>query len=387
MKTVITTLPIYKALRDQCYERALANGSGVDYPVPIYCPKHRLPSFQWIDDGDGCASVSAVYLMDVRGNSITITGYFVNLPALYTAASGEDYFIYNGDTLNQSLPAGSHYLKIVMNTGHTYYSEWFEVTCVYRHFTDTFINNSFDTFTILENTISSCVDAGAGAYADSTPVRSVYLGQAITVIFFLTETGATNPTFSVRSVSGGLISNEATAQAGLNELTLTTTAAADDAFIRISTAGATNFSTSEMLIHTQWSDDYVTLSFSNCCNLGDLLYEDDFYQTLWIKSDNIEQDFPYVEKGQENGEGRFIPTFRRSEKTYLIRTLLLPQYMVDVLHRLRLHDVMTFIDQVGDAYNVESAETTHQWEFEDKYYATASLTLDLGEAVTAFGCC
>ena len=119
------------------------------------------------------------------------------------------------------------------------------------------------------------------------------------------------------SDSLGVISNVATASAGLNELTLTTTRAADDAFIRIQNTGATNFSTTEILVYTQYACGYVTLSFSNCCNLGDFLYENDFFQTLWLKSDNIEPAFPYVEKGQENGDGKFIPTFRRQEKTYL----------------------------------------------------------------------
>ena len=74
----------------------------------------------------------------------------------------------------------------------------------------------------------------------------------------------------------------------MNELTLTVTSPADDAFIRISAAGATNFETSEILVYEQYSEKYVTLSFSNCCNIGDLQYENDFYQTLWIDSDNIE---------------------------------------------------------------------------------------------------
>lgn len=61
--------------------------------------------------------------------------------------------------------------------------------------------------------------------------------------------------------------------------------------------------------------------------------------------------------------------------------------MVDVLQRLKMHDVMTYIDQVGDAFNVESVDVEHEWVFDDKYYATASVTLDLGESITAFGCC
>ncbi len=384
MKTVITTLPIYKALRDQCYERGKANGCPTF--APIQTPKHRLPSFQWMDDGDGATQVASIYLVDIAGILTDITSYFIALPTLYTSDAGDEYFIYNGDTLNYALPNGHYYLKIIMDTNHVYYSDWFTVDCVYCHFAEQFVNNSFDIFTVDGTTVSSGIDAGAGAYADSTPYQTVYLGQQISVILYLTSAGATTPSFSVVSASAGVISNVATSVNGLNELTLTTTAAAEDAFIRMQCSATCMFSTSEILVHTQFACGFVTLSFSNCCNLGDLLYEDDFYQTLWILSDNIEQTFPYAERGQENGEGRFIPTFRRQDKNYIIRLAIVPQFLVDVLYRLKMHDVITYIDQVGDAYNVESVDIEHEW-IADKYYASVSIILDLGEGVNAWGCC
>ena len=96
----------------------------------------------------------------------------------------------------------------------------------------------------------------------------------------------------------------------------------------------------------------VTLSFSNCCN-RDILYEEDFFQTLWLQSDNIEPAFPYTEKGQENGDGRIHTHFPQAGRLTPSRQDQISQYMVDVLHRLKLHDVMTFVDQVGDTFNVE----------------------------------
>ena len=344
-----------------------------------------------MDDGDGCASVSSVYIVDYLGAQTNISTYFSTAStdiAKYTADNGDIYFIYFGTTLNYALPEGTYYLKITMDTNHVYYSDWFSVDCVYCNFAETFVNNSFDTFTVFKTTISSAEVAGVG-FADSTPVRTVYLGQSISVIFnLLTQTGATYPTVSIVSLSLGVISNVETLTAtGLQELTLITTRACDDAFIRIASTGETDFTTSEILVHTQYACGYVTLSFTNCCNVGDILYEYDFLQTLWIKSDNIEQAYPYSEKGQENGEGKFIPTFRRQEKTYAIRTEILPQYMIDVLQRLKMHDVMTFIDQVGEAFVVNTVDTEHEWQFDDKYCATATITLDLDEAVIAFGCC
>lgn len=387
MKTVFTTLPIYKALKDQFYERGLANHA--ETRAFVFCPRHRLPSFQWMDDGDGCASVSAVYLCDDT-TTTDITTYFQTLASdieLITSEAGDDYFIYNGATLNYALPVGLWYLKIVMDTNHIYFSDWFKVQYVYCNFATEFVNNNFNTFTVSGTTISSAIETTTG-YADSTPYQSVYLGQQLTVMYYLTLNSGAYPSFSVVSASLGVISNVATATSGgLQEITLTTTRACDDAFIRISVSGASNFSATEILIYTQYACGYVTLSFSNCCNIGDILYEEDFFQTLWLKSDNIEPAFPYTEKGQENGDGKFIPTFRRQDKTYLIRTGEISQYMVDVLHRLKLHDVMTFIDQVGDAYNVESVDVEHEWFDKGKYYATATITIDLGEGIAVMGCC
>jgi len=386
MKTVITTLPIYKALRDQYYERGLSNGS-VQF-APIFCPKHRLPSFQWMDDGDGCLTVSSIYLVNKENIGIDITLYFVTLPTLYTSVDGDVYFIYGGETLNNALPEGNYYLKITMDNNYIYYSDWFTVQCVYCNFVNTFIDINFTTPLVISGTtITTAISTGA-AQADSTPLQSVYLGQSISIIFnLLTNVGATSPSFSVVSTSLGVISNVVIATTGLNELTLTTIRAADDCFIRISTTAGTNFSTSEILIYAQYACGYVTLSFSNCCNLGDLLYEDDFVQTLWIKSDNIEQAYPYVEKGQENGQGKFIPTFRRQEKTYLIKTGIISQYLVEVLQKLKMHDIITYVDQVGDAWNVETVDTEQEWLFDDKYYANASITIDLGESIISSGCC
>ena len=46
---------------------------------------------------------------------------------------------------------------------------------------------------------------------------------------------------------------------------------------------------------------------------------------------------------------------------------------------------MTFIDQVGDARNVESVDVEHDWFDKGKYYATATITIDLGRRDTSHG--
>ena len=385
MKTIYTTLPIYKALRDQCYERGKANGSVLF--APIYCPKHRLPSFQWLDGDDNATTIMDIEMIDTEGASLDIYDYFVTLPSSY-ALDADVYFMYNGETLKYALPEGAYYLKITVNTGHIYYSDWFMVQCVYCPWATTFVNDDFGTLNI-EGTVINSAIGSADAHFDSTPRQAVYLGQQITVMFYLTDNDSVElPQLTIRdALTGAALSLVQDATAGLNELTFDIIAPSDNAILRISAPSNTSFETTEMLVYTQYACGYVTLSFSNCCTLGDIQYESDFYQTLWIKSDNIEQQFPYVEKGQENGNGKFIPTFRRQEKTYLIRTGLIPQFLVDVLHRIKMHDAVTYIDQVGDEFVVQNIDIEHEWQFNDKYYAMASITISLGEDIVAGGCC
>jgi hypothetical protein len=52
-----------------------------------------------------------------------------------------------------------------------------------------------------------------------------------------------------------------------------------------------------------------------------------------------------------------------------------------------MHDVMSYIDQVGDAFNIETVDTEVEWLGDNKYYANVTITIDLGESITAFGCC
>lgn len=273
MKTRITTLPVYDAVAKQCFERA--HHAGQDKPVPITCPRHRLPSMQWLDDTDGAATVTKVEMINTAGTALDISLY-LTLPGDFTLA--HDYFSYNGDTVHTILPTGFYYLQITMNNAKVYYSDWFNVDCVY---------------------------------------------------------GA--------------------------DLALPPTAT--------------------------YSTKFLIINFHNDCDLGDIYYHGGFTQTVWLESEPMEMTFPIEEEGMKNGEGRFIRTFARQVKKYTVKTKLLPDYMVDVFNRLKLHDTVTLIDLVGDTHTVYNLEVEHEWFGDDKYYAKLELTFDYDEAVVIGGCC
>ena len=270
MKTIITTLPIYDKIAKQCYERSKRSGNGI---VPIICPRHRLPSFQWLDDTDGAASVTKIELINESLTATDITAKFT-LPDMIPLE--DDYFSYSGDTLLALLDEGLYYLKITMNDSHIYYSDWFRITCIF--------------------------DDG--------------LPPAIT-----------------------------------------------------------------------YSDKYLIFNFTNNCDLGDISYANGFTQALCLESEPLESFFELDEEGQNNGEGRFVRTFARQVKKYVVRSGIVPDYMVDVFERMKLCGTVTLTDLVGDVHTVYNLEVEHEWLFNDKYYAKIDLTFDYDESVVVGACC
>ena len=317
--------------------------------------------------------------------SSNINAYFVTLPALFTDLT-DKYFQYKGDTLNYLLDPGIYYLKMTTVNDFIYYSEWFEVTCIYPNLITGWTNSTFDSFTSVGTRISSAVETTSGLAISNTPNFWLTSGETINVYFFLTLNSGTLPQVRLRHVT--LVSTVDTENAveGLNEIILTATSPGYYQIIMYATA-AVSFNTSEMLFSRSYSEKYTRIDFSNTCDLGDILYADDFEQTLWIESELMEATFQMTPEGSEDGNGLFIPTFRRQDKLQLIRTPLITQVMVECLYRLMLHDTITIIDLVGDTWTVKSLETEHEWQGTDNYYALAVLTVDLDTVFVIGGCC
>jgi hypothetical protein len=137
---------------------------------------------------------------------------------------------------------------------------------------------------------------------------------------------------------------------------------------------------------TTYSSKYLIITFSHVNDLYNILYHDSFTQTIWMESETMEMSFPTKEEGQENGEGRFVRTFGRQTKKYLVRTKQMPDYMVDVFNRLKLHSSISITDLVGDVNTVYNLEVEHEWLFDDKYYAKVELTFDYDETALVSGC-
>jgi hypothetical protein len=250
MKTIYTTLPIYDRIEKQAYERGKL--AGVDKPIPIICPITEIPSFQWLDHGDGVTSISSVQLINDLGNSSAIA-----LTIAKVTLSTDSYFVYYGGTLATPLSCGNYYLKITTDNALIYYSDWFRA-----------------------DTVSDC----------------------------------------------------------------------------------------------------IKFTFFNTCDLGNILYQTAFTQSSWLKSEPMESLFPLEEEGIRNGEGMVVRSFARQPKKYIIRTLTMPYYMVEVFNRVRLHDTVMLTDLVSDTNEVFNLEVDHEWLSQtNKYYAQIILTFDFDE--------
>lgn len=142
----------------------------------------------------------------------------------------------------------------------------------------------------------------------------------------------------------------------------------------------------EVYDKTTYSSKYLIITFYNNYDLGNILYHDSFTQAIWLEAETMEPSFPLKEEGQENGEGRFVRTFARQVKKYAVTSKQMPDYMVDVFNRLKLHSSITLTDLVGDTNTVYNLEVEHEWLFEDKYYARVDLTFDYDEVALVSGC-
>ena len=382
MKTINTVLPIYDRLIKQTYERS--KHAGIDDPVPVISARHHLPAWQYNVETTVVGAVTKIELINREGVATDITTYFPTLSNDVTVGT-DTYYKYDGDTLNYLLPAGLFYLQITHANGYVYYSDWILVDCVYENQITSIVNFDYEVFSTTGTAIAVQNTSGNG-HAYSIPQFDIVKDIPLTVIFYLTYTSGQYPIIDI--VSGvSIVTNSVNATAGLNVITLTPTGNYNNATIQIHNTANASFSTTNIYLFNNYSEKYLKFAFEHSCDLGSITYDDGFTQVLYLETETMEPTFPYTEKGQENGYGQFVPTFQRQDKLYLIRTGLIPQFIVDVLHRLKLHDTITLTDLVGDVWTVKEIDTDHEWQFQDKYYAVATITVNLDEGIVVTGCC
>ena len=133
---------------------------------------------------------------------------------------------------------------------------------------------------------------------------------------------------------------------------------------------------------------YLKFEYWNTCDLGNIYYQGGQHFIFYLDADVGEPIHEEVEEGQENGDGDFIPTYRRQMKRYRIRTGLIPDYLIDAIQRMKLHDHIELTFKSGEVEQIYNVDVEPEWQFEKyAWQGTVTLTFDMDESITVGACC
>ena len=133
---------------------------------------------------------------------------------------------------------------------------------------------------------------------------------------------------------------------------------------------------------------YLKFEYWNTCDLGNIYYQGGQHFIFYLDADVGEPIHEEVEEGQENGDGDFIPTYRRQMKRYRIRTGLIPDYLIDAIQRMKLHDHIELTFKTGEIEQIYNVDIEPEWVFEKRLWqALVTITFDMDEKVIVSGCC
>jgi hypothetical protein len=107
---------------------------------------------------------------------------------------------------------------------------------------------------------------------------------------------------------------------------------------------------------------YNLIEFWNSCDLGNYLYQAHFKQRFYFEQTVGLPEYLKEEEGTTDGKKRFIPSFQKIKKIYQIDFGLVPEYMVDALQVMQLHDTKWIYLTDGGSGEMQDIELTVEWE-------------------------
>lgn len=93
-----------------------------------------------------------------------------------------------------------------------------------------------------------------------------------------------------------------------------------------------------------------------------------------------------TEEGIEDGYKNFIPDFQKSTKTYILETNLIPEYLVDAIHRMKYFNTRQITMQNGDVETMYNLKTSVTYPFDNKCLAIAKIEFDIDETIVMVDC-
>lgn len=92
-------------------------------------------------------------------------------------------------------------------------------------------------------------------------------------------------------------------------------------------------------------------------NIGDLIYQNGFFQRVFLKTHVLEPKYKIEQEGDEDGYNNFIQTFSRTIKQLNVEAGLLPEFLIDALALLPSHNRVN----IGQYVNVKEIEINPDW--------------------------
>lgn len=134
----------------------------------------------------------------------------------------------------------------------------------------------------------------------------------------------------------------------------------------------------------------IKLEWRNSCDIGDKLYQTGYTNVLYFDTIIGIPKTTHQTEGIENGDGAITTTFQRRTKAYEM-TVLIPEYVLDALQDVRLHDTIkiTSIEpyRVYEVTDKTTFQVDSNFEFDSQCMATAIISFEADEVLIKSGCC
>lgn len=95
---------------------------------------------------------------------------------------------------------------------------------------------------------------------------------------------------------------------------------------------------------------FTMLEWTNTCDLSDIIYQTidscKFTNRLYIDNELAKMEYPFKEEGEENGNMDLNITFQKWEKTSNLMVAKCPEFIVDALTAIRLHDTISLTKSI-----------------------------------------
>jgi len=142
---------------------------------------------------------------------------------------------------------------------------------------------------------------------------------------------------------------------------------------------------------------FTIIEWTNSCDISDIIYQPingcQFTNRMYIESELSKIEYPFKEEGEEDGNYKLNLTFQKWEKISHLIVAKCPEFIVDALTGIRLHDTISITKslrknqyEVLPSFEIESVEYENTSVFVD-CATNVDLKLLLKDKVVDSTCC